>query len=66
MSPHFALALMAPALALAGCSHKPTIVGKWQGTVTQPRGTMNTTFEFMPDGKETMAFRAAWARCRLR
>ncbi len=46
----FALSLLA--LAPAGCGHRDTIVGKWQGTVTQPRGTMNTTFEFTPDGKE--------------
>lgn len=41
-------------LTLAGCSHKATLVGKWQGTATQPNGTMNTTFEFAPDGKETI------------
>ncbi len=57
--PPVALALVAPALALAGCSHKPTIVGKWQGTVTQPRGTMNATFQFMPDGKETMGIQGS-------
>ena len=48
----FALAL--PPLALVGCGHKDTIVGKWQGTITQPGGTMSSTFEFTPDGKETI------------
>jgi len=48
----FALSLLA--LAPAGCGHRDTIVGKWQGTVTQPRGTMNSTFEFTQDGKETI------------
>ncbi len=56
--PRLAFALLAPVLALAGCSHKPTIVGKWQGTVTQPSGTMNSTFEFKPDGKETISGQA--------
>lgn len=53
--PRLALTLLVPALALAGCSHKPTIVGKWQGTVTQSNGSMNSTFEFAPDGKETIS-----------
>jgi len=56
-APFLALALLAA--ALAGCSHKPTIVGKWQGTVTQRGGTMNTTFEFAPDGKETMGIQGS-------
>ena len=51
-SPSLILALSA--LALAGCGHKDTIVGKWQGTVTQANGTMNSTYEFTPDGKETI------------
>lgn len=54
--PLLALALLA--LAPAGCGHKATLVGKWQGTVTQPNGTMNSTFEFTPDGKETISGQA--------
>lgn len=48
-------------LALAGCAHKDTIVGKWQGTITQPNGTMNSTYEFTPDGKETINGQASSA-----
>jgi len=51
-APPLALALLA--FALAGCAHKATLVGKWQGTITQPNGTMNSTYEFTPDGKETI------------
>lgn len=54
--PLLALALLA--FAPAGCGHKDTIVGKWQGTVTQPGGSMNSTFEFTPDGKETISGQA--------
>jgi len=48
------LALPLMGLAVAGCAHKDTIVGKWQGTVTQSSGTMNTMFDFTPDGKEAI------------
>lgn len=48
------LALVLLALAPAGCGHKATLVGKWQGTITQPNGAMNSTYEFTPDGKETI------------
>ena len=48
------LALPLTALVLAGCAHKDTIVGKWQGRVTQSSGTMNSTFDFTPDGKEAI------------
>lgn len=51
------LALLA--LTVAGCAPKPTLVGKWQGTVTQPSRTMNTLFEFTPDNKETVTVTAA-------
>lgn len=51
--PRFALALLG--LTLAGCAHKDTIVGKWQGTTAQPGGAMKSTFEFTPDGKETIS-----------
>ncbi len=52
-APLAALSLLA--FALAGCaSPKPTVVGKWQGTVTQPGGNMSTLFEFTPDNKETI------------
>ncbi len=54
--PAVALALMA--LAVAGCAHKDTIVGKWQGTLTQPNGSINTTMEFTPDGKEIISGQA--------
>lgn len=47
------------ALTLVGCAHKPTIVGKWQGTTTNQGGTVNSTFEFTQDGKETMTFQAS-------
>ncbi len=50
--PLLALALLA--FTPTGCGHKATIVGKWQGTITQPNGTMNSTFEFTADGKETI------------
>lgn len=50
-----ALSLLLPVLALTGCAPKKTIVGKWQGAVTQPGGTMNTTFAFTQDGKENIA-----------
>ena len=44
-------------LALAGCAHKPTLVGKWQGTTTSPQGmALASTFDFTPDGKETVSF----------
>ncbi len=46
--------LLLPALALSGCAPKKTIVGKWQGSVAQRGGTMNTTFEFTQDGKENI------------
>ena len=48
------LALALPFLALAGCAHKDTLVGKWQGTVTQPGGSIYATFDFTPDGRETI------------
>ncbi len=48
------LALPVMALALAGCAHKDTIVGKWKATITQPGGAVNTTLDFTPDGKETI------------
>ena len=52
--PAIAFSLLIAALTLAGCAPKKTIVGKWQGAVTQRGGTMNTTFEFTPDGKENV------------
>jgi hypothetical protein len=52
--PALTLSLLFSALALAGCAPKKSIVGKWQGAVTQRGGTMNTTFEFTPDGKENV------------
>jgi len=48
------VALTLMSLAVAGCAHKDTIVGKWQGAVTQSSGTMNSTFDFTPDGKEAI------------
>lgn len=48
--PLFALVLLP--YVLAGCAPKPTIVGKWQGTVTQAGASLNTTMEFTSDGKE--------------
>ena len=50
----FLLACVLPVWVLAGCGHKATLVGKWQGTITQPNGTMNSLYEFTPDGKETI------------
>ena len=50
--PLAALTLMS--LAVAGCAPKPTIVGKWQGTVTQSGRAINTVMEFTPDGKEAI------------
>ena len=47
-------------LALAGCAHKPTLVGKWQGSTTTPQGgALSSTFEFTQDGKETISFQAS-------
>ena len=57
--PLLLLVLSLPALALTGCAPKPTLVGKWQGTVSQPGRTMNTLFEFTPDNKETVTVTAA-------
>lgn len=54
-----ALPAFALALALTGCSHKPTIVGKWQGTTTRQGMTMNTTYDFSQDGKETISFQTS-------
>ena len=53
------LALALAASVLAGCAPKPTLVGKWQGVVTQPSGSINTIMEFTPDGKETIAGKAS-------
>ncbi len=48
-----AIFLIIPLLALAGCGHKDTLVGKWQGTTTTQQGNpINTTIEYTPDGKE--------------
>ena len=52
--PALTLSLLFSTLVLAGCASKKSIVGKWQGAVTQRGGTMNTTFEFTPDGKENV------------
>lgn len=42
---------------LAGCAHKPTLVGKWQGTTTGPQGmAIASTFDSTQDGKETLSF----------
>jgi len=46
--------LLLISIALTGCGHKPSIVGKWQGIVTWQDGTTNTTFDFTQDGKETI------------
>ncbi len=46
------------AAVLAGCAPKPTIVGKWQGTLTQPGGAITSTFEFTQGGKETITSQA--------
>ncbi|MDQ2799045.1 MAG: hypothetical protein M3Y13_05315 [Armatimonadota bacterium] len=55
-----ALFLLVSACALAGCGHKDTLVGKWQGTTTTQQGsTMNTTFEFTPDGKENLGIQGS-------
>lgn len=54
------ISLLIPMLALTGCGHKNTLVGKWQGTTTSPQGsTMNTTFEFTPDGKENLGIQGS-------
>ena len=46
-------------LALTGCAHKPTLVGKWQATTATPQGgTLASTFTFAEDGKETLTVSA--------
>jgi hypothetical protein len=57
--PALTLSLLFSVLVLAGCAPKKTIVGKWQGAVTQRGGTMNTTFEFTPDGKENVGIQGS-------
>src|SRR5665213_87876 len=55
-----AIFLLVSVFALAGCGHKDTLVGKWQGTTTTQQGSaMNTTFEFMPDGKENLGIQGS-------
>ena len=49
-----ALLLLFVSLALIGCGHKPNIVGKWQGTISRQGETINATFDFGRDGKETI------------
>ena len=56
--PAVLVALLTSAFVQVGCAPKPTIVGKWQGTMTQPGGAVNTTMEFTPDGKETISAQA--------
>ena len=61
LHPILPVALALTAFAVAGCAPKPTIVGKWQGTMTQPSGSINTVMEFTPDGKETITGKATAA-----
>ena len=54
------LAALLSLLTLAGCAHKPTIVGKWQGNTTTPQGgALASTFTFTEDGKETLSVAAS-------
>lgn len=54
-----AAGLLAGAL-LAGCAHKPTLVGTWSGTTTTSQGsTLKTQIQFAEDGKETMTLSAS-------
>ena len=57
------VSLLAP--ILAGCGHKDTLVGKWQGTSTQQGGAMNATFEFTPDNKETIQVQSSMGQATL-
>lgn len=52
--------LAAAALAAAaGCAHKPTVVGTWNGSTTMPQGkTVKSTLTFTGDGKETLQAQA--------
>ena len=52
--PALVLALLASALAPAGCGQKATLVGKWQGTIPQRGAALSSAYEFTPDGKETI------------
>lgn len=46
-----ATALLSMALLGAGCKKGPTLVGKWNGTVSSPTGQSATaTYEFKPEG----------------
>jgi len=41
-------------LLLAGCAHKNSVVGTWNGTQTLPSGiTLRQTWQFTADGKNT-------------
>lgn len=51
--------LLLAVLALAGCAHKPTLVGKWQGNTATPQGgAVASAFAFTEDGKETFTVSA--------
>ena len=57
--PALVFSLLIAALILVGCGYKNSVVGKWSGAVTQPGGTMNTMFEFTPDGKENISLQGS-------
>ena len=50
-------ALLFLPLAVAGCAHKPTIVGKWQGTTTTQGGAVACTLTSPRTAKKPSRFK---------